>query len=110
MPDTTLPTELLNGPGLIDQLLKANGQIYLNVCTGHYLPGELLPVSSVAEEWQPQVLARLQEARRLKERLSPLPFYGNRAERWGEFYWVEKAGSYLWAWQPGDPLPDENGH
>lgn len=35
-----------------------------------------------------------QEAARQRERLSSIPFYGNRAAKYGQSYWVRMCASY----------------
>lgn len=93
MSHTTLHQNVLNGPTLIDWLLRQNGKYYPDVCV-MVSPGLPVILDELAPQNWPVNLARIEEARRFKEQRSQTPFYANRAKKYEDLYWLKFAASY----------------
>ena len=92
MSDTTSIPTVSNTPDLIDWLRQQNGKY----CPGNWsLPyGAVVPLKEVPLPERLSCLAIIIEASRCKERCSPVPFYAERAARWGDLYWLRDSASY----------------
>ena len=93
MSSTTLHCDVLNGPGLIDWLLKQNGKYYPSVSVMVSLGLPVILNELAPKNW-PVNLERINEAKRFKEQRSHLPFYAKSIREYGDLFWLQFAASY----------------